>query len=100
MFDYADFETHPGEKNNGKIIFLGLSTCSFCKRGMEFMNSHGIGYDFLLMDKIDPELKKRIKTEFAEKFGKRLSYPTLILENGELLTGFIRPAWEQELLEE
>lgn len=98
MFDYVDFEIQEGEKRQKKITLLGLTTCSFCKRAKEFLDDHKLCYDYLFLDKIDPELKKKMKDEFSREYGKRLSYPTLILENGELLTGFIRPAWEQELL--
>jgi glutaredoxin len=98
MFDYINFETQEGENRERKITLLGLTTCSFCKRAKSFLDENKLGYDYLFLDKIDPEMKKRMKNEFSERYGKRLSYPTLIMENGELLTGFIRPAWEQELL--
>ncbi len=98
MFDYIDFDKQEGERQEKKLILLGLTTCGFCKRAKEFLDGHGFRYDYLFMDKIDPELKKKMKSEFSDHYGKRLSYPTLILENDELLTGFIRPAWEQELL--
>ena len=99
MFDYIDFNTSEGEKKDRRLVLLGLTTCSFCKRAKEFLDGNNMKYNYLFLDKIDPELKKKMKDEFVEKYGKRLSYPTLIMDNEEILVGFIRPAWEQELLQ-
>lgn len=98
MFDYIDFEKEEGSRSVQKLILLGLSTCSFCKKGKQFLDDHGFSYSYLYLDKIDPELKKKMKDEFSEKYTKRLSYPTLIINDGDILTGFIRIAWEKELL--
>ncbi|MDC7233417.1 MAG: glutaredoxin family protein [Spirochaetales bacterium] len=100
MFDQITFNKAEGGRTDKKITLLGLTTCSFCKKGKQFLDDNGFSYDYLFLDKIDPEVKKKMKEEFSEKFNKRLSYPTLIIDNEEILTGFIRIAWEQELLGE
>jgi len=98
MFDYIDFKKKEGSRSEHKLILLGLSTCSFCNKGKQFLDDHDLSYSYLYLDKIEPELKKKMKTEFTEKYAKRLSYPTLIIDDDEILTGFIRIAWEKELL--
>lgn len=99
MFDNLEFDKSEGSRSDHKLTLLGLTTCSFCKKGKQFLDDHDLNYEYLFLDKIDPELKKKMKIEFTEKFDKRLSYPTLIIDNEEILTGFIRIAWEKELLE-
>lgn len=98
MFEQIDFETVKGNSSKKKLVLLALSTCSFCKKARTFLDEHQIQYEYLYMDKIDSDLKKYMKTEFTEKFAKRLSYPTLLIDDSEVLTGFIRIAWEKELL--
>lgn len=98
MFEDIEFHRSQGEKGRQKLILLGLTTCSFCKKGKKFLDDHDLCYDYLYLDKIDPEVKKQLKIEFAAKYDKRLSYPTLIIDDREILTGFIRIAWEKELL--
>ena len=100
MFESIDFETNQGSKTRHKLRFMGLTTCSFCRKAKQFLDDNDFTYDFLYLDKIDPDEKKKLKIEFAEHFDKRLSYPTLIIDDKEILTGFIRIAWEQELLED
>ncbi|MDC7240313.1 MAG: glutaredoxin domain-containing protein [Spirochaetales bacterium] len=100
MFDYIEFESADGEKKEKDIILLGLTTCSFCRKGKEFLDQNGFSYRYLYLDKIDPDIKKRMKADFTDTFDRRLSYPTLIVDEKEILTGFIRIAWEKELLDE
>ncbi len=99
MFDSLNFETVEGRNTDRDLVLFALTTCSFCKKAKAFLEENSFQYRFVYMDKIDPEAKKAFKTEFAERFNKRLSYPTLLIDNKELLTGFIRIAWEKELME-
>ncbi|QEN09301.1 glutaredoxin [Oceanispirochaeta crateris] len=100
MFENAKFNSTQGSRNKHQLRFMGLTTCSFCKKAKQFLDDNDFSYDYLYLDKIDPEDKKNLKIEFAAHFDKRLSYPTLIIDDKEILTGFIRIAWEKELLEE
>ena len=99
MFESVVFKKKKGKVNEKKLTLFALTTCSFCKKARAFLDQHGFSYDYLYMDKLDPDVKKKLKIQFAEKFDKRLTYPTLMIDDTELLTGFIRIAWEKELLE-
>jgi len=100
MFDKVQFSKASGKKKDHSLKLMGLTTCSFCRKAKEFLDEHDFDYEYLFLDKVDPDEKKRLKEEFAEHFDKRMSYPTLIIDDRELLTGFIRVAWEQELLKD
>lgn len=99
MFEHIDFEAVEGKSSDKKIILFALTTCGFCKKARTFLEEHNINYSYLYMDKIDNEVKLKMKTEFAERFNKRLTYPTLLIDDNEILSGFIRIAWEKELLD-
>lgn len=99
MFDHIEFEAVAGDSSDKKVILFALTTCGFCKKARTFLEEHNINYSYLYMDKIDNEVKIKMKSEFAEKFNKRLTYPTLLIDDSEILSGFIRIAWEKELLD-
>ncbi|MDA3957384.1 glutaredoxin [Oceanispirochaeta sp.] len=100
MFDNIEFNSIPGNRDKHRLRFMGLTTCGFCRKAKQFLDDNDFSYEYLYLDKIDPDEKKKLKIEFSEHFDKRLSYPTLIIDDKEILTGFIRIAWEQELLED
>ncbi len=97
MFDSIAFQKVEGKNRKHHIMLLGLSTCGFCKRGIAFLDEHGIEYEYLFVDKISPKEKKSIVDEFREKFDTRLHYPTIIVDNEHYEMGFVRPAWEKRL---
>jgi len=99
VFENVEFSKSSGKRNDHALRLMGLTTCSFCRKAKEFLDENEFSYEYLFLDKIDPDVKKVLKQEFAEKFDKRMSYPTLIIDDKDILTGFIRVAWEQELLE-
>jgi len=98
VFDSVQFNKSSGKRKENTLKLMGLTTCSFCRKAKEFLDEHDFDYEYLYLDKIDPDEKKRLKEEFAKNFDKRMSYPTLIINDKKILTGFIRIAWEQELL--
>ena len=61
MFEYINFKQKFGEYNKGDIKLFGLSTCGFCNRAVDFLEDNNIQYDHILVDELDPELKKRAK---------------------------------------
>lgn len=97
MFDWIDFEIHDGSRQERDVKVLALSTCGFCKRGMEFLDSHNIKYQYLYVDLLPKEQRKRLSEEFKEKFKQRGLYPTLIVDDEEFQLGFIEKAWAKSL---
>ena len=99
MLNTIDFEIKEGSRSDRKLNLLALTTCGFCKKAKAFLDENDFRYEFTYMDKIDPLAKKEFKAAFSERYGKRLTYPTLMIDDNEILTGFIRIAWEKELLD-
>lgn len=101
IFDEIDIPwiDRQGKKSNKKLCFLGLSTCAFCKSALKFLQENDFAFKYILVDEHPAVLKQAIRTEFVSRFGKNLSYPTLIINGDDLLQGFIRPSWEKNLLD-
>lgn len=96
MFDHLEFQSVAGDTRQ-RIRMLALSTCGFCRRGQEFLESHGLGYEYLHLDTLEAEVKAAAKTEFKDRFGVPLSYPALIVDDSKHVVGYVRRQWEELL---
>jgi len=97
MFDWLQFEKHEGSRNGHDVIVLALSTCGFCKRGLEFLDKHDISYRYVYIDTLPKEQRRKVAEEFKEKFKQRGLYPTLIVDEDDFQLGFIEKAWAKSL---
>lgn len=95
MFDNLVFQQVAGENRQWRIQLLALSTCGFCRRGQEFLEKHGLAYEYIHLDTLDPEVKTATKQLFKEKFGVSLSYPALIVDDTRQTVGYIKRSWEE-----
>lgn len=105
MFDYLPLRPGPSARNPpaaggppGRLVLLGLSTCAFCRRAKNFLETEGVPFFWINLDETDPELKKRAKADFKARFGGALTFPALIIGEDDFLPGFIEPSWRKELL--
>ncbi len=97
MFEKIVFTKVPGANTHDRLQLLALSTCGFCKRGMEYLREKGFAFEFVFLDEVDNDLKLKTKDEFRNKFGINLSYPSLV-KNGESYTlGYIQKYWNEFL---
>jgi glutaredoxin len=97
MFDTIQFTHRIGKKSPTRILVLALSTCGFCKSALEFLDRNGFDYRFVHVDTLPPAAKSRLREEFSSRFGGKLVYPTMILNESEIVQGFLLPSWERAL---
>lgn len=97
MFEAFSFTRVDGSRKTPRIQILALSTCGFCRRGMEFLESLSFEYDYIHLDKLPQEEKNKLKEEFKEKFQCNLSYPAMILDGQKHVIGFVKRVWEENL---
>lgn len=97
MFENLTFHPVPGADAKRKIQLLALSTCGFCRRGQEFLEKHGLAYEYIHLDSLDPAVKAAAKDEFKSKFGATLSYPSLVIDGERHTVGYVKRFWEDLL---
>ncbi|MEI8092820.1 MAG: glutaredoxin [Spirochaetales bacterium] len=97
MFDQVTFTEVAGPKSSGRLQVLALSTCGFCKRGMDFLRTKEIAFEFVYLDLVEADLKLKSKDEFRQKFGINLSYPSLVKDGEAYTLGYIQRYWEEFL---
>ena len=70
-----------------KIVFYGLSTCGWCKKMKRFLDSTGLQYELVYVDKLQGEEKRKV-TEEVRRWNPRVSFPTVVLDDTQAIVGF------------
>jgi glutaredoxin len=95
MYQELEFVKEDGSNQKYDITVFALSTCGFCRRGLQFLRENKIKFKYIYVDKMDFEVKEKVKTELQEKFKERVVFPYLVLNDTEVLTGFIEEKWKE-----
>lgn len=70
-----------------RVMLFTLSTCGWCKRLKEFLESHGVEFEDRMVDRLEPGEKQRAREDLA-RWNPRKSYPTTVIDEKEVVTGF------------
>ncbi len=81
------FSKVSGKKNNHKVTLYALSTCVWCKMTKQYLNENEVEYEFVDVDLLDDNDKSKVHTTIINK-GGALSYPTTIIDDKTVITGF------------
>ena len=77
----------PGKNNKHKVFMYAISTCAWCKRAKRFLKDHDVEYEYVDIDLSSQEDREKIRSEILRRHG-RLSYPTIIVDDKILITGY------------
>ena len=81
------FSKVSGQKNQHKVVLYALSTCAWCRMTKQFLKDQDIEYEYIDVDLCEEEDKQKIRDHIQSKGGP-LSYPTIIVDDNMLITGF------------
>ncbi|MFP4112821.1 MAG: glutaredoxin family protein [Spirochaetota bacterium] len=95
--DKVDFTEVPGSSERYELTVYALSTCAFCKRAMEFLTEHGVGYRYVFLDQLDFDLKRAVKQELKERYENLPVFPVLTIDGKEAISGFTEERWSERL---
>ena len=73
--------------DKGKLLIYTLSTCIWCKKIKAFLDSLGVGYDFIEVDVLSSEEKESTLTEI-KRFNPQCSFPTVVVNDKECIIGY------------
>ena len=97
IFETLEY-TAEGSKDIGKeVCVYALSTCGFCRRALQFLRDSECKFKFIYVDKIPYETKQKVKEELKEKFEKRVVFPYCVVDDKDVLVGFVEEDWKQTL---
>ena len=75
-------ENVPGKAVKNKIMLYGLSTCMWCEKAKEFLDSLGINYSHLTVDLLDGA-DQDAAFEAVAKLNPDQSFPTIVIDDGK-----------------
>ena len=75
-----------GERKGHEVIVYGLSTCAWCKRTKHFLKDSRVNYEYVDIDLVNPEDRKKIDRELRK--WKCQAYPAVLIDNKKLIVGF------------
>lgn len=81
------FSKVSGQKDQHKVVLYALSTCAWCRMTKQFLKDNNIEYEYIDVDLCEEEDKQKIREHIQSKGGP-LSYPTIIVDDNVLITGF------------
>jgi glutaredoxin-like protein NrdH len=90
------FSKVSGSKNNHKVTLYALSTCVWCKMTKQYLNENSVEYEFVDVDLLDENDKSKVHSTIVSKGGV-LSYPTIIVDDKTLITGFRKDLLKEAL---
>jgi glutaredoxin-like protein NrdH len=85
-----------GQKKNHKVFIYALSTCVWCKMTKQFLKDNGVAFEYVDVDLCTDEDREKIHQDI-QKHGGALSYPTTIVDDKDLITGFRKDLLKEKL---
>ncbi|HYB68493.1 MAG TPA: glutaredoxin family protein [Candidatus Acidoferrales bacterium] len=85
-----------GKNNKHKVLMYAISTCAWCKMTKKFLNENDVEYEYVDVDLASDEDHEKIREDIISKGGDP-SYPTLIVDNKTVITGFRKDKIEEAL---
>jgi len=82
-----NFSKVSGKNSKHKVLVYALSTCVWCKMTKQYLKDNDIEYEYVDVDLFDEADKEKIRGHILSK-GGALSYPTIIIDDAILITGF------------
>jgi glutaredoxin-like protein NrdH len=86
----------PGKNNKHKVVLYALSTCGWCRTTKQFLKDNDVEYEFVDVDLAEDEDKQKIRRHIQSKGGD-LSYPSTIIDDKILITGFRKDKLKEAL---
>ena len=84
---------HVDGKNKGDVLLFALSTCGWCKKVRMLLEDLEVEYDYIYVDLTSGDNRTEA-VNALKKFNDAVSFPTLIINNKDVIIGF-----EQENIE-
>jgi glutaredoxin-like protein NrdH len=76
-----------GKNSKHKVLLYALSTCAWCKKTKKFLKEKDIEYEYVDADLTNDEDHEKIRQDLINR-GSEPSYPTIIVDNKTVITGF------------
>jgi glutaredoxin-like protein NrdH len=86
-----------GRNDSGHdVVMYGLSTCVWCKKMREFLESENVAFRLIYVDKIEGDERQEVMRE-VRKWNPASSFPVVVVDDQRSVNGY-RPDEVREVL--
>jgi glutaredoxin len=90
------FSKVQGKNTQHKVTVYALSTCVWCKMTKQYLKDNNVEFEYLDVDLCDPGEKEQARQKILSK-GGTLNYPTTIVDDQKVITGFRKDLLKEAL---
>ncbi len=76
-----------GTNKRHKVLLYALSTCAWCKLTKKYLNENKVEYEYIDVDLCSQRDRDAIRKDIVKRGGEP-SYPTIIIDDKIVITGF------------
>ena len=76
-----------GANKKHKVLLYALSTCAWCKLTKKYLSENKIEYEYVDVDLCSQRDHETIRNDIIKRGGEP-SYPTIIVDDKTVITGF------------
>ena len=76
-----------GQNNKHKVLLYAISTCPWCNKEKQFLRDINIEFEYIDVDLCNDEDYEMVSKDIANR-GARFSFPTIIIDDRIVITGF------------
>jgi len=91
-----DISKVSGKNNKHKVMVYALSTCVWCKMTKQYLKDNSVEFEYVDVDLADEKDREKIRNDIVKKGGP-LSYPTTIVDEKKVITGFRKDLLKEAL---
>ena len=90
-------ETVEGDKTDHDLLLFALSTCGWCRKARNFLDGNSFAYRYVYVDLLEGDAQKEVFEE-VKKRNPRKTFPTLVVDDEEVIAGFNEDRYSEALL--
>ena len=79
--------TVSGSLDEHRIVFYGLSTCIWCRRTRQLLESLGVTFDYYYVDLLSGQERQDV-IDVVRKWNPAVSFPTLVIDDTSSVVGY------------
>lgn len=76
-----------GENKKHSVFLYALSTCGWCNKTKNLLKDNNIEFEYVDVDLCNDDDKELARNDISKR-GGRFSFPTIIIDDKNLITGF------------
>ena len=76
-----------GENKKHSVFLYALSTCGWCNKAKKLLIDNNIEFEYVDVDLCSDDDKELARQDISKR-GGRFSFPTIIIDDKNLITGF------------